>query len=280
VETQGDGVTRPGLDHDFLRYIGCDSKTKKAHQRFYLPFFEGCGRVVDLGCGSGDFVELLLQHDVDAVGVDPDPVAAQSMRERGLPVVQQDALAYLDTLAPESIDGVFAAHLVEHLPYERVYALVEGAYRALRSGGTIVLATPDPRSLVAHLEMYYLHFGHETFYHPRLLCFFLERVGFVGSEFGSSDSPVQPQSPMFDLTGMHPIRPTLPVWRQGLFWRFVRAVRMAVAYVFLNPYLDLIQSNFQRLAGALARVDRPFECYVKASKPVPESGGIAEKGHT
>jgi len=210
------------------------------------------------------------------VGVDSDPIAAQSMEGRGLPVVQRDALAYLEALAPESIDGVFAAHLVEHLPYELVYTLVEAAFRALRPGGVIVLATPDPRSLVAHLEMYYLHFGHETFYHPRLLCFFLEHVGFVSSEFGSSDSPVQPRSPMFGLSEMHPIRSKLPVWRQGLFWRLVRAVRMAVAYVFLNPYLDLIQSNFERLASALARVDRPFECYVKASKPVPGSGGLVE----
>jgi SAM-dependent methyltransferase len=272
-------VTRPGLDHDFLAYIGYDPEVQKAHQRFYLPFFAGRGRVVDLGCGGGDFVELLLAQGVDAVGVDVDPVAVQSMQERGLPVVQQDALAYLDALAPESIDGVFAAHLVEHLPYKDVYELIERAYQALRPGGVIVLTTPDPRSLVAHLEMFYLHFGHETFYHPRLLCFFLERVGFVGPEFGSSDSPVQPQSPMFDLTEMHLIRARLPIWRQGLFWRFVRAVRMAVAYMFLNPYLDLIQGNFQRLAGALARVDRPFECYVKASKPVLGSGGIVEQSH-
>jgi SAM-dependent methyltransferase len=271
---------KPGLDHDFLEYIGYDPEVQKAHLRFYAPFFAGCGRVVDLGCGGGDFVEMLLQQDVDAVGVDVDPVAVQSMRRRGLPVVQQDASAYLEALEAESIDGVFASHLVEHLPYKEVYELIEHAHRVLRPGGVIALTTPDPRSLVAHLEMFYLHFGHVTFYHPRLLCFFLERIGFVDCEFGSSDSPVQPRSPMFGLTEMHPIRSKLPVWRQGLFWRLVRAMRMAVAYVFLNPYLDLIDSNFRRLASGLGRIDRPFECYAKASKPVPGSGGIGEANHS
>jgi SAM-dependent methyltransferase len=239
----------------------------KAHQSFYVPFFTGCRRVVDLGCGAGDFLELLIANGVDAMGVDSDPLAIQSIRERGLPVVEQDALLYLESLVPESIDGVFAAHLVEHLPYEKVYALVEAAYRALKPGGVLVLATPDPRSLYAHLEMFYLHFGHETFYHPRLLCFFLEHVGFTACEFGSGKSAVQPRSPVFGLDGMQPIRAELPTWRTGLFWQVVRAIRIAVARAFLNPYLDLINGNFQHLVSGLAHIDQPFECYAKAIRP-------------
>lgn len=265
-------MTRTGLDHDFLRYIGYDPEVQKAHQRFYLPFFAGCQRVVDLGCGGGDFVELLLGNGIDSIGVDSDPIAVASMKERGLPVVQQDALAHLETLEPERIDGIFAAHLVEHLPYDQVYALLEAAYRALKPGGVIVLATPDPRSLVAHLEMFYLHFGHETFYHPRLLCFFLERIGFADCSFGSSDSPVQPQSPMFGLDQMAPVEVRLPIWRRGPAARVLRWIRMAVASVLFKPYLDLIQGNLQRLSSALERVDQPFECYVKAIRPAAGHG--------
>ena len=168
-------MSEPGLDYDFLRYIGYDPAAQREHQRTYLTFFCGCRRVVDLGCGIGDFVEMLAKQGIEAVGVDSDPTAVQHMRERGMPVVDQDVLAYLDELAPGSVDGIFASHLVEHLPYDRVLELARLAYRALSPGGVLVLATPDPRSLYAHLEMFYLHFGHVSFYHPRLLCFFLER---------------------------------------------------------------------------------------------------------
>ena len=260
-------MSEPGLDSALLWYLGHDPEVQKSHQRFYLPFFAACRDVVDFGCGNGDFVELLIEQKIGATGVDTDPKVVQSMQERGLPVVHQDALAYLRGLADGSIDGVFASHLVEHLPYEDVVEMVKLAYRALKPGGLVVLTTPDPRSLFAHLEMFYLHFGHVAFYHPRLLCLFLRHVGFVEPQFGSSDSPVQARSPLFGLPEMHPVQVTLPIWRKGPFWQALRAVRMAVAYLFLRPHLDLIHDNFQRLSTALQRIDRPFECYVKAIKP-------------
>jgi len=57
-----------GLDYDFLRYIGVESETQKRIQGFYLPFFEGCKRVVDLGCGDGDFLGLLEEKGIEATG--------------------------------------------------------------------------------------------------------------------------------------------------------------------------------------------------------------------
>lgn len=274
-------MSEPGLDHAFLAYIGHDPDRQKAHQRVYVPFFEGCKRVLDLGCGHGDFVELLLEQGIDALGIDADATAARSMRERGLPVVHQDVFQYLHQIQPGSVDGIFAAHLVEHMPYDKVLELFERSYDVLAPGGITVLATPDPRSLYAHLEMFYLHFGHVSFYHPRLLCFFLERAGFVDTSYASNASSVQPDSPLLGSPSMHPIQVTLPVWKRGILRRALRAVRMAVAYVLFRPYLDLIQSNFRRLSSGLQRVDRPFECYVKAVKPsIPEPSETGTGGET
>ena len=271
-------MSESGLDYDFLQYIGHDAEAQKKHQRFYVQFFEGCQRVVDLGCGNGEFVELLTERGINAIGVDSDPIAVQHLRERGVPVVQQDVLSYLDELPAESINGIFAAHLVEHLPYDKVLELATLAYRALRPGGIVVLATPDPRSLYAHLEMFYLHFGHVSFYHPRLLSFFLEHAGFVDSVSGSNATSVQPESPLFGLAMMHPIQVQLPIWKKTLFHRVLRLVRMAVAYVFLCPYLDLINSNFQRLSTTMRRIDYPFECFTKAEKPRATQEGVGHDG--
>jgi SAM-dependent methyltransferase len=273
-------MSETGLDYEFLQYIGHNSEAQKEHQRFYLQFFEGHQRVVDLGCGNGEFVELLRAQGVDAVGVDVDPIAVGKVRDRGIPAVCEDAFTYLEGLAERSVDGVFAAHLVEHLPYDRAIGLLLLAYRALKPGGVIVLTTPDPRSLHAHLEMFYMHFGHVSFYHPRLLCFFLDHVGFENPSFGGHASSVHPPSPVFGLPDMHPIEVNLPVWKRGLFRRALRAVRMASAYLFLKPYLDLIQSNFTRIAGALDNVDRPFECYAWASKPMDEHVSNRDRSRT
>ncbi|MBN1579133.1 MAG: class I SAM-dependent methyltransferase [Anaerolineae bacterium] len=257
-----------GLDAAFLQYIGYDTELQKVHQRFYVPFFADCQRVVDLGCGYGDFVELLVEQGIGAIGVDADSVACQAAQARDLVVVNQDVFEYLSGLPAESVDGVFAAHLVEHLAFEQVLELIRSAYRVLKPGGVIVLATPDPRSLYAHLDMFYLHFGHVTFYHPRLLCFFLEYAGLDRPEFGNNTSQVQIKSPLFGVDWRQSVRAgSLPLWKDTLFRRWLRAVRMAIARIFLNPYLDLIDANFRRVQVMLERVDYPFECYAKAVKP-------------
>lgn len=181
-----------GLDHAFLRYIGVNPTDQRRNQRFYLPFFEDCQRVADLGCGDGDFVQLLLEQGVQAVGVDSDPVAIEHLRQRGIPVVSADAVGFLKSAETDSLDGLFAAHLVEHMPYEAVYELIFHAYRVLRPGGRIVLVTPNARGLISHLEMYWLHFGHVSFYHPRLLCFFLQHAGFGAETWGENPAPAYP----------------------------------------------------------------------------------------
>lgn len=259
-------MSEPGLDAAFLRYIGYDSKMQKEHQRSFVSFFEGCQRVIDLGCGYGDFVELLVEQGIAAVGVDSDPVSAEAARARHLNIVEQDVFAYLDQTREQSIDGVSAFHLVEHLPYEQVLRLCRLIYRALKPGGVVVFSTPDPHSLYAHLEMFYLHFGHVTFYDPRLLGFFLTQVGFEVKESGSHTSSVMPNRPLSGWTDLSPISTRLPIWRSDVFSRALRAVRIVFARVFLNPYLDLINSNFGRLQSLSSRLDRPFECYVCASK--------------
>lgn len=55
-----------------------------------------------------------------------------------------------------------------------------------------MVATPDVRGLFSHLEMFYLHFGHVAFYHPRLLCFFLDYVGFQGPTIGENPHTASP----------------------------------------------------------------------------------------
>jgi SAM-dependent methyltransferase len=243
-----------GLDHAFLRWLPVVADDQKAFQRLYVAFFDGCDKVVDLGCGEGNFVELLEEHGIRAIGVDSDPDCYQAARDRGVNVVHQDALKFLRDQEAESVDGIFAAHLVEHLPYEQVIELLRGASRALKPNGVIVLTTPNVRGLYSHLEMFYLHFGHVTFYHPRLLCFFLEYAGFAEPKSGVNTTELQPLlgdeiAELAGIAGAGPTyTPTAPLDAfdyerllpepDSLLRRLIWHGKMWLVRMIVQPYLD------------------------------------------
>jgi SAM-dependent methyltransferase len=103
--------------------------------------------VVDLGSGRGEWLALLREARVPASGVDASPDFVEAGRERGLDLVQGDAVAHLAGLAPGSVDMVTAFHLIEHLDVEKLLALLSAAWRALRVGGCVLLETPNPSNL-------------------------------------------------------------------------------------------------------------------------------------
>ncbi len=295
----------PGLDSAFLRYIGVTTESQVAIRGFYLPLFEGCRRVVDLGCGTGEFVQLLIQSGIDALGVDSDPTQCESLRARGVPVVERDVIRYLESVEEESLEGLYSAHLVEHLPYENVLKMIRLCYRALKPGGRLVVATPNPRSPMSHLELFHMHFGHEALYHPRLLMFFLNHCGFHEIEEGEN-----PHTPTLlgaasltvpDFEGLFPLENLenfakvsidhlweSPLKSDRAHRRWIRRIKRLVQKVCVWPLVGdvIIQANeilraryvallrlqqaLQSVHGTLAGMmafDRPFECYVIGHKP-------------
>ena len=280
-----DPIDLTGLDYDYLRYTGVNAADQRKNHSFYLPFFRDCRRVVDLGCGDGDFVQLLVEQGVEALGVDSDPIAAEKMRARGLSIIAEDALTYLQNVEAGSLDGIFSAHLVEHLRYQAVYQLIFYANRALKSGGRIVLATPNPHALISHLDLYWLHFGHVSFYHPRLLCFFLHRVGFRSETWGENPAPPHPllgslyhhQAPpqansidpgRFERRSIDweasPPREKLSRWRRSLRGRLARLLGLDDIVRQVNQEFAQLPADMDSL---IDRVDRPFECFATAVKP-------------
>jgi len=175
-----------GIDQRFLEFIGVTEEGERANHSPYLQFFQPGQLVLDLGCGAGYFVKMLREQGVEATGIDLDRAAIEKARAQALPVEQAEALAYLGRLPAESMDGIFSAHLVEHLEVETVYALIKEAYRVLKPGGFLILTTPNVRALISHLEMFWLHFDHKRFYHPRLLEFFMRESKFDKIVFGEN----------------------------------------------------------------------------------------------
>jgi len=156
----------------------------KTRLQVYLPFvlplrdFWSTARAVDLGCGRGEWLELLTENGFDAQGVDLDDAMLSSARELGLKVHTGEALAFLRGLPDVSQAVVSGFHIVEHIPFESVQGLVSEALRVLKPGGLLILETPNPENLVVGTSAFYLDPTHQRPIPPQLLGFLPEYAGF------------------------------------------------------------------------------------------------------
>ena len=149
----------------------------RERQRIYVDDFRTASPVLDVGCGRGEFLGLLREAGVEARGIDADADMVAYARGEGLDVEQQDALAYLDSLADESLGGIFAAQVVEHLPVPALFRLLELAARKLRPGGLLVAETINPLSPLA-LRSYFADLTHAQPLVPDTLVLLAKQAGF------------------------------------------------------------------------------------------------------
>ena len=168
----------PWLDYASLaeRFRGSEDYVR-GKQRFYLPFFAGRSDVLDLGCGRGEFLELMREAGVPARGIELSPELAEVCRAKGLKAECGDALDCLPALADESLGGVFCAHVVEHLPPERLPGLIRAVSAKLRRDGVLAIETPNPECLAVFATHFYLDPTHVRPVPPGLLAFYLEESG-------------------------------------------------------------------------------------------------------
>ncbi len=108
-----------------------------------LPVCRMGGRILDVGCGNGDFLFFLGQLGWDVRGVETDRLAAETARRRGIPV--EDGPVEKSGLPEYWADVITMNHVIEHL-YDFVSALKE-CRRILKPDGRLCLYTPNASSL-------------------------------------------------------------------------------------------------------------------------------------
>jgi SAM-dependent methyltransferase len=156
----------------------------KSRLRVYLPFIEplrgfcGADNAVDLGCGRGEWLELLQEAGFDAQGVDLDDGMLAACRARKLKVQAGDAVTFLKGLSEASQAVVSGFHLAEHIPFADLQVLVAEALRVLMPGGLLILETPNPENIVVGTTKFYLDPTHQRPIPPQLLSFLPEYYGF------------------------------------------------------------------------------------------------------
>jgi O-antigen chain-terminating methyltransferase len=147
-----------------------------------VSLFAGASDVLDIGCGRGEFLLLLKEAGVPGRGIDANAEMVAACRERDLHVEQADAVGYLRGLNEESLGGLFAAQVVEHLEPRDLAALLREAARVLRPGARIVLETINPTCWVAFFESYIRDLTHAKPLHPETLKFLVVASGFSDVE--------------------------------------------------------------------------------------------------
>jgi SAM-dependent methyltransferase len=166
------------------QFRGTRSDIRNA-QSFYLPYLRNAlagspqAPIVDLGCGRGEWLELLRDESFTARGVDLNRVFLQGCRERSLAVTEQDVVGYLRGLESESVGAITAFHLVEHVPLLQLIALFDEARRVLKKGGIVIFETPNPENIQVGACNFYVDPTHLKPLPPPLLVALLELRGFA-----------------------------------------------------------------------------------------------------
>ncbi|MBN2198403.1 MAG: class I SAM-dependent methyltransferase [Candidatus Aminicenantes bacterium] len=174
------------------RYAGFETRFRggeediRRQQKAYLELFPQGGRVLDLGCGRGEFMDMLRENGLRSLGVDLNSQMVGLCLDKGLDCRRGDLLEVLAGEPDRSLDGVFSSQVVEHLGPEAIRRLVELAFQKLKSGGTLVLETVNPLSVFALVHIYFLDMSHRTPVHPQALRFLLESAGFENVELRES----------------------------------------------------------------------------------------------
>lgn len=196
----GETSTHPGFDYErFEAAFRGDPAVIKEKLRPYLPYFTE-GPVLDLGCGDGAFLKLLCENGVEARGVDRSAGAVARANASGLSVAQGDLMHALDACPDQSLGGVAAIQVFEHLTLPALIGVLRAAKQKIRPGGVLLAETVNVSSLITFSRAWSIDPTHRQALHPLTLRFLVEDAGFEEAELLYSGD-VEPEHRMTVQSG-------------------------------------------------------------------------------
>lgn len=160
----------------------------KARMRPYLDRLElsGAGQpgepIIDIGCGRGEWLEILKERHLDAYGIDSNVMMVERARSMGLDAQEADLVTHLRDLPDASRSAVTAFHVVEHLGFGVLIDFLDEALRVLMPGGMLILETPNPENLRVGANSFYNDPTHRNPIPPEPLRFLVDQRGFAEAE--------------------------------------------------------------------------------------------------
>jgi len=153
--------------------------------------------ILDLGCGRGEWLELLRDEGYVTRGLDINQLMLDQCKTRGLDVIEADALTYLKSQPDASLGAVTGFHLIEHLPFPVLINLIEESFRVLQPGGLVIFETPNPQNVLVGTHNFYIDPSHLKPLPSALVKFMLEHSGLQPVEIIN----LHPYDESFKLSG-------------------------------------------------------------------------------
>jgi SAM-dependent methyltransferase len=178
-------------------YFGFESRMRgptevvRERQRPYVDDFLDAAPVLDVGCGRGELLRLLRDAGIEARGVEADADMASFARGEGLEVEQADLVDALQRTQDESLGGIFAGQVAEHLQPQALLRFLELGHAKLRRGGVLVIETINPLSPYS-LRNYFADLTHAQPLVPGTLTLLVREAGFRELELRYLNEPARP----------------------------------------------------------------------------------------
>ena len=134
--------------------------------------------VLDVGCGRGEWLELLTENNIPCKGVDVNSLMTAQCLNLKLDVINEDAIAYLESLEENSLSVITGFHIIEHLSFSVLVKLYDSVLRVLAPGGMAIFETPNPENLIVGACNFYIDPTHINPIPPITTKFLLEYRGF------------------------------------------------------------------------------------------------------
>lgn len=163
---------------------------------FYLPLIQGLKsqfdtlKVLDLGCGRGEWLELLQENGVEAHGVDLDEGMLSECLNLNLSCSQDDVMNFLKRQSDATFEVISSYHLIEHLPFEILKDMIAECFRVLKPGGILILETPNCENILVGSGNFYLDPTHTKPLPSQLVSFLTLFCGFKQNYIHFLNSPV------------------------------------------------------------------------------------------
>ncbi|MEW6003024.1 MAG: methyltransferase domain-containing protein, partial [Nitrospirota bacterium] len=190
----------PKISLNEMRYLSFENKYRgsrediKERQRQYVKYVAMAKEdtkgnfLLDIGCGRGEFLELMAENGIPAKGIDTNEGMVEICTNMGFDAHKGDALEFLNAVPDNSLIGITAFQVVEHLPVEYLQELIKSCFYKIKNKGIIILETVNPYSVIA-MRHFWMDLSHVRPIAPETLKFLADTAGFRNIEIKSS-SPV------------------------------------------------------------------------------------------
>jgi O-antigen chain-terminating methyltransferase len=179
-----------------------DKATVHQRQMEYLPYISHIVSnqfpLVDLGCGRGEWLQVLRENGISARGIDSNTACVAECTENGLLASLGELLDTLMQLPDASCGSITMFQVLEHLPFDVVVNVLREARRVLIPGGVFIGEVPNSETLRVGASTFWIDPTHQRPLFPAVLAFLASSVGFTGVT-GKYSSPLAPTPDLNEL---------------------------------------------------------------------------------